>query len=260
MRAPVALTTRLTSIDTLRGIVMILMALDHVRDYFGVPGISPDKSCPDHCPSVPDALDHAHLRAGLLSTDGNRGVSVPQTKVRSRVVAVPAHARPVADPSGAHRHSLSGIPVQLRLPGDDARRHLGVGVGDDRACGLGVAAVVGRHDDRSRDDRGAQPPGRRAIGQSLWVVLHQPGFVINRPGFVVFASYTLIPWIGVTAAGYVLGQVFHWSPRTPANVSPAAGRWIDGRVRRLADLQRLRRSRSMGATALMCSLPCRSST
>ena len=46
----------------------------------------------------------------------------------------------------------------------------------------------------------------------LWVILHAPGFVVNRPGFVVFAAYPLIPWIGVTAAGYTLGQIYRWSP------------------------------------------------
>ena len=44
----------------------------------------------------------------------------------------------------------------------------------------------------------------------LWVILHSQGFVVNRPGFVVFVAYPLIPWIGVTAVGYALGQVYRW--------------------------------------------------
>ena len=45
----------------------------------------------------------------------------------------------------------------------------------------------------------------------IWSILHAPGFVINEPQFVVFVSYPLIPWIGVTAAGYGLGQIYNWS-------------------------------------------------
>jgi uncharacterized membrane protein len=44
----------------------------------------------------------------------------------------------------------------------------------------------------------------------LWSILHSPGFVVNTPAHVVFVGYPLIPWIGVTAVGYGLGQVYSW--------------------------------------------------
>ena len=50
-------------------------------------------------------------------------------------------------------------------------------------------------------------------GVRSWPALGDParaGFVVNRPGFVVFVAYPLIPWIGVTAVGYALGQVYQW--------------------------------------------------
>jgi uncharacterized membrane protein len=46
----------------------------------------------------------------------------------------------------------------------------------------------------------------------LWTVLHAQGFVVNRPEFVVFVAYPLVPWIGVTALGYALGQIYRWDP------------------------------------------------
>ena len=45
----------------------------------------------------------------------------------------------------------------------------------------------------------------------MWTVLHVQGFLVNRPGLVVLVAYPVVPWIGVTAAGYGLGQIFDWS-------------------------------------------------
>jgi uncharacterized membrane protein len=42
----------------------------------------------------------------------------------------------------------------------------------------------------------------------LWTILHAQNFILNGP-HVVFLAYPLIPWIGVTAAGYGLGQIFN---------------------------------------------------
>jgi uncharacterized membrane protein len=38
---PASRAVRLSTVDALRGIAMILMALDHVRDFLGAPALSP---------------------------------------------------------------------------------------------------------------------------------------------------------------------------------------------------------------------------
>ena len=46
--------------------------------------------------------------------------------------------------------------------------------------------------------------------QSLWLFLHQPGFVPLAPNVKMFVAYPILPWVGVMAAGYALGVVYTW--------------------------------------------------
>ncbi len=57
---------------------------------------------------------------------------------------------------------------------------------------------------------GTPPPD---IGQTLWIILHQQGVIPLFGGASqAFFAYPLIPWIGVMAAGYALGAAYTWEP------------------------------------------------
>ncbi len=55
---------------------------------------------------------------------------------------------------------------------------------------------------------GTPPPD---LFQSLWILLHQQGAIPLFGGVsTVFVAYPLLPWTGVMAAGYALGTVYQW--------------------------------------------------
>lgn len=46
----------------------------------------------------------------------------------------------------------------------------------------------------------------------LWTLLHAGGFLLPGPEHTVLVGYPLIPWVGVTAVGYGLGEAYGWDP------------------------------------------------
>ena len=83
------------------------------------------------------------------------------------------------------------------------------------------------------DDRRPQPARRRALGAirsgrsctrraSCW----------PTPPHLVFVAYPLVPWIGVTAVGYGLGQVYAWAAERRREFLVAAGAGPRACVRR----------------------------
>ena len=63
----------------------------------------------------------------------------------------------------------------------------------------------------------AVPPATAMAGtpapgtlEKLWLFLHQPGFVPLGAGVKMFVAYPLVPWIGVMAAGFALCAVYAW--------------------------------------------------
>jgi uncharacterized membrane protein len=57
---------------------------------------------------------------------------------------------------------------------------------------------------------GSPVPG---LGASLWKILHEPGiiFPLGYPGPALEVEYPLVPWIGVMGAGYAFGSLYRSS-------------------------------------------------
>jgi uncharacterized membrane protein len=207
--ASTARKLRVESVDVVRGIAMILMALDHTRDFFGVAGDPTNLAQASTALFLTRWVTHvcaptffllagtgaalslsrksrAEL-AGFLFTRGLWLIFLEMVVVRCFGLQFNFDYRvtllEVIWALGLSMIVLSGLVfVPVWLTG-----------------AIGVALIAGHN--LLDGVRSANP---------IWVILHGPGFVLRSPEHTVFAAYPLVPWIGVTAAGYVLGFVYAW--------------------------------------------------
>jgi uncharacterized membrane protein len=206
-----ARTSRLTSIDTLRGIVMILMALDHVRDFFGIPGVSPTNLAQT---TVPLFLTRwiTHICAptfflltgtGAFLSLGRKSIPELSRFLLLRGVWLIVLELTVIRCFGFQfnlDYHVTMLVVIWALGWAMIVLSALVWLPPPAILAFGIVMVAGHN----------LLDGVRST-HPLWVMLHSPGFVVNRPGVVVFAAYNLVPWVGVTAIGYALGQIYRWS-------------------------------------------------
>jgi uncharacterized membrane protein len=89
---------RLESIDIVRGVIMVLMALDHERYFFGVPGVSPtDLDQATKALFFTRWITHFCAPVFFVLTGTGAYLSVATQNIQTRVIAISFHWRPVAD-------------------------------------------------------------------------------------------------------------------------------------------------------------------
>jgi len=203
--------TRQRSIDVVRGVVMVLMALDHVRDYVSELRFPPeDLSRASAALFATRWLTHFCAPAFFLLAGIGVGLMLRRRAPRdvSRFLVARGLWLVVLElvvTAIGWRFSLELIPffalvlwalgwsmivlaVLLHLP-----RPL-----------LAVVAVVAIAGHNLLDGVDAQALGALA---PLWHVLHQPGFAV--PG-VLLIAYPLVPWFAVMTLGMLMAPLFGW--------------------------------------------------
>jgi len=204
---------RIESIDLLRGLVMILMALDHTREYFGATAISPtDLTRASAALFMTRWITHicaptfffltgtsACLTLGrrtipqlsrLLVTRGAWLIVLELTIVRCFGYQFNVDYRvTMLVVLWALGWAMIALGLLVHLP-----------VAAITAVGAALVALHNLLDPIRAASLGALAP--------FWTILHAPGIVVATPASTVFAAYPLVPWIGVTAVGFGLGRLY----------------------------------------------------
>ena len=201
---------RLESVDVLRGIVMVLMALDHTREFLGVTSVSPTNMAQTTVPLFFTRwITHFCAPVFFLLTGTGAYLSLRRKSKRElsrflftrglwliflewtlfRCLAVQFnfdYHLTLLNVLWALGWAMIVLSVLVHLP-------LAV------ITALGVVMIAGHN---LLDSIRTSNP--------IWTILHCPGLILTTAMHSVFVAYPLIPWVGVTAVGYGLGKIYTW--------------------------------------------------
>jgi uncharacterized membrane protein len=201
---------RLESIDVVRGVIMIVMALDHVRDFFGNSGLNPTDPATTTIPLfftrwithfcaptfflLTGTGAFLSLRkkskselSGFLFTRGLWLIVLEVTVVRCLGWEFNFDYRMLMlMVLWALGWAMIVLSALVYLPAWAVTT-------------FGVAMIAGHNWFDSVDS-----------SSIIWSILHVPDVIFSGPSHMVFIAYPLIPWVGVTAVGYGLGQIYMW--------------------------------------------------
>ena len=200
---------RLVSVDVLRGLVMVIMALDHTRDFMSYVEFPPEDMAQTYAALFfTRVITHfcAPVFAFLAGTGAflatSRGKSIQQvsrffltrglwlvilefTVVDFAWGFVPwAHAGVI----WILGWSMVAMALIVRFP----VRWIAV-------LGLGMIATHNLLDHIN--------PASLGTFYWLWMMLHTPGRIPVTAHFSFYTGYVLIPWVGVMAAGFAFGNL-----------------------------------------------------
>lgn len=205
---------RLHTIDLMRGLVIVLMALDHTRDFFSSATIDPtDLSQTTPALFLTRWITHLCAPTFVFLAGSSAYLAAMRHQMNQRQLAGYLLTRGlwliVLELTIVHfgwtfnwnLHHVVGQVIWVL--GWSMISLAGLAFLPRWAIGLLALAIIGGHN--LFDGIKAEAFGQWAW---LWTVLHVPGTIELFPSYSIFILYPLIPWAGVMAAGYCAASVF----------------------------------------------------
>jgi uncharacterized membrane protein len=208
--------TRIASVDIVRGAVMILMALDHIRDWVTSARFAPEdlsrasvalfatRWVTHFC--APTFFLLSGVGIGILRAGGRPPGALSRFLLARGLwlLVLELFITPIGWQFGFELVPAFAL-VLWALGWSMILMALAVHLPVPLIACISLAIIAGHN------MLDGIAPGSLGAFAGLWRVLHAPGFAI--PG-VLLIGYPLVPWVAVMALGYVLARVYQWDGPT----------------------------------------------